>query len=176
VGFVAIEGFPSCAFVLQAFDVMGIPSTANIGIVLDRVLLALWVGALWTVGFLVVPVLFAELERSTAGTLAGALFHRLNYAGLVIGAFLLLRNRLDPSAATAPALLLVLMLGSILVSEFGLAPQIAGLREAGFTAGSAEAARFGRLHGAAATLYLINALFGLALLAIGIRPGVKHDP
>jgi len=151
---------------------MGIPSTANIGIVLDRALLALWVGALWTVGFLVVPVLFAELERSTAGTVAGALFHRLNYAGLVIGAFLLLRNRLSLPAATAPALLLVLMLGSILVSEFGLAPQIAALRETGLVAGSAEAARFGRLHGAASLLYVINALFGVVLLAIGIRPRV----
>ncbi len=151
---------------------MGIPSTASIGTVLDRVLLALWVGALWTVGFLVVPVLFAELERSTAGTVAGALFHRLNYAGLLIGTVLFLRNRLGAVRPVTPALLLVLMLGSILVSEFGLAPQIAALREAGFAAGSAEAARFGRLHGAALLLYVINALFGVVLLAIGIRPRV----
>mgnify|MGYP005753537443 CR=1 FL=1 len=137
--------------------------------VLDRILLALWIGALWTVGFVVAPVLFAELDRSTAGTIAGILFTYLNHAGLVIGAFLLLRNRLRPGAATAPALLLVLMLGLILVNEFGLAPQIAALREAGFAAGSAEATRFGRLHGAASVIYLVNALFGLALLVIWER-------
>ncbi|MFA7594428.1 MAG: DUF4149 domain-containing protein [Thiohalobacteraceae bacterium] len=131
---------------------------------LDRALLALWVGALWTVGLMVVPVLFAELDRSTAGTIAGVLFHRLNYAGLVIGTLLLLRNRLGAARAGMPALLLVLMLGSILVSEFALAPQIAALRETGLPAGSAEAARFGRLHGAAFVLYVINALFGLVLL------------
>lgn len=152
---------------------MGIPSTANIGIVLDRVLLALWIGALWTVGFLVAPVLFAELDRSTAGTVAGILFHYLNYAGLLIGAFLFLRNRLGAVRPAAPALLLVLVLGSILISEFGLAPQIAALREAGFAAGSAEAARFGRLHGAASLLYVLNALFGLVLLAVWERPAAR---
>jgi hypothetical protein len=136
---------------------------------LERVLLALWIGALWTVGFVVAPVLFAELDRQTAGTIAGILFRYLNHAGLVIGAFLLLRNRLTAAPAAAPALLLVLMLSSILINEFGLAPQIAALREAGFAAGSADAARFGRLHGAASVLYLANALFGLALLVVWDR-------
>jgi len=150
---------------------MALSSIANLGAVLDRVLLALWIGALWTVGFLVAPVLFAELDRSTAGTVAGILFHYLNYAGLLIGAFLFLRNRLG--AVRPAALLLVLMLGSILISEFGLAPQIAALREAGFAAGSAEAARFGRLHGAASLLYVLNALFGLVLLAVWERPAAR---
>lgn len=135
----------------------------------ERVLLALWIGALWTVGFVVAPVLFAELDRATAGSIAGILFRYLNHAGLLIGSFLLLRNRLSASPASAPALLLTLMLGMILINEFGLAPQIAALREAGFAAGSAEAARFGRLHGAASVLYLVNALFGLALLVIWDR-------
>ena len=134
---------------------------------LERVLLALWVGALWTVGFVVAPVLFAELDRHTAGTIAGVLFRYLNFAGLCIGAFLLLRNRLAArSAFDAPGLLLVLMLVSILINEFGFAPEIAALREAGFTAGSEAATRFGRLHAAASVLYLVNALFGLTLLVI----------
>ncbi|MBI5041435.1 MAG: DUF4149 domain-containing protein [Gammaproteobacteria bacterium] len=136
---------------------------------LERILLALWVGALWTVGFVVAPVLFAELDRHTAGTLAGILFHYLNFAGLVIGGFLLLRNRLSATRATAPALLLVLMLASILINEFGFAPEIAALRDAGFAVGSEAATRFGRLHAAASVLYLVNALFGLTLLVIGVR-------
>lgn len=146
---------------------------SQIGSALERVLLALWVGALWTVGFVVVPVLFAELDRPTAGTIAGILFHYLNFAGLLIGAFLLVRNRRAPKSATAPALLLVLMLVSILINEFGLAPEIAALREAGFATGSEAAARFGRLHAAASVLYLINALFGLTLLVIWERRGIS---
>lgn len=141
-------------------------ATENVFAVLDRVLLALWIGALWTVGFLVAPVLFAELDRHTAGTVAGTLFHYLNYAGLVIGAFLLLRNRLTAAHLSAPALLLVLMLLSILINEFGFAPEIAALREAGFAPGSEAAKRFGLLHGAASVLYLSNALFGATLLVI----------
>lgn len=140
----------------------------------DRMLIALWVGALWTVGFVVAPVLFAELDRHTAGTLAGILFHYLNFAGLVIGGWLLLRNRLT-SQATVPALLLALMLLLILINEFGIAPEIAALREAGFAVGSEAASRFGLLHGAASVLYLINALFGLTLVVIGVRGVARQD-
>lgn len=148
---------------------MTISATESILAAFERLLLALWVGALWTTGFLVAPVLFAELDRSTAGSIAGILFHYLNVAGLVVGAYLLLRNRLSAPHATAPALLLVLMLASILVNEFGFAPQIAALREAGFAPGSDQARRFGMLHGAASVLYLINALFGATLLVIWER-------
>jgi len=141
---------------------------------LERVLLALWIGALWTVGFVVAPVLFAELDRPTAGTIAGILFHYLNFAGLVIGAFLLLRNRRAAhSTVDAPGVLLVLMLISILINEFGFAPEIAALRDAGFAAGSAAATRFGQLHAAASVLYLSNALFGVTLLVIWGRRGPK---
>lgn len=136
---------------------------------LEHVLLALWIGALWTVGFLVAPVLFAELDRHTAGSIAGILFHYLNFAGLVIGGFLLLRNRMAAMRATLPALLLALMLLLILINEFALAPRIAALREAGFAEGSAAAMHFGMLHGTASVLYLINALFGLTLLVIAKR-------
>jgi len=141
---------------------------------LERVLLALWIGALWMVGFVVAPVLFAELDRPTAGTIAGILFHYLNFAGLVIGAFLLLRNRRAAhSTVDAPGVLLVLMLISILINEFGIAPEIAALREAGFAVGSAAATRFGQLHAAASVLYLSNALFGVTLLVIWERRGPR---
>lgn len=141
---------------------------ANILTSLDRVLIALWVGALWTVGFMVAPVLFAELDRHTAGSLAGILFRYQNAAGLIIGAWLLLRNRLT-SQSPLPALLLGLMLLLILINQFGFAPEIAALREMGFVAGSEAAARFGLLHAAASVLYLINALFGVTLVIIGER-------
>jgi hypothetical protein len=135
----------------------------------ERVLLALWVGALWTVGFVVAPVLFAELDRSTAGSLAGILFRYMNWAGLGIGGFLLARNRLAARHRTAPALLLMLISVSILVNHFGITPEISALREAGFAPASDAATRFGRLHAAASVLYLTNAAFGLVLLVIWER-------
>lgn len=139
----------------------------------EHILLALWVGALWTVGFVVAPVLFAELDRSTAGTIAGILFQYLNWGGLVVGVVLLARARLATGPRGAASLLLVLMLLSILLHQFALAPEIAALRETGFAEGSGAATRFGRLHAAASVSYLINALFGLLLLVIwqpGDRP------
>lgn len=143
-------------------------------VAIERVLITVWVGALWTVGFVVAPVLFTELDRPTAGTLAGILFHYLNFAGLVIGSGLLLRNRLT-TQATLPALLLVLMLLLILINEFAIAPEIAALREAGFSAGSETAKRFGLLHGSATVLYVINALFGLTLAVVGVRGVARQN-
>lgn len=148
--------------------------TPQAGLILERIVLAMWVGALWTVGFVVAPVLFAELPRAQAGSLAGILFAYLNYFGLIAGSLLLARNRL----AARPgldwrALLLTLMLLFILISEWVLAPEIASLRQAGLIEGSAAATRFGRLHGLASLLYLFNALAGLSLLIAGIRPAYK---
>jgi len=148
-------------------------AVTNFGLALDRILLALWVGALWTVGFVVAPVLFNELDRSTAGTVAGILFQYLNWGGLAVGVFLLVRARLATEPRGAASLLLVLMLLSVLLHQFVFAPEIATLREAGFAEGSAAATRFGRLHAAASVSYLINAVFGLLLLVIwrrGDRP------
>jgi hypothetical protein len=49
----------------------------------ERTLLTFWIGGLWTTGFVVAPLLFAELDdRALAGTLAGAIFGVMSYAGL----------------------------------------------------------------------------------------------
>ena len=46
----------------------------------DRILLTLWVGSLWAIGYIAAPTLFATLEdRALAGTLAGAMFVRARY-------------------------------------------------------------------------------------------------
>ena len=38
---------------------------------LERILITFWVGAIWVVGYVVAPTLFAMLERSVAGDVAG---------------------------------------------------------------------------------------------------------
>jgi hypothetical protein len=138
---------------------------------LERTLLTFWVGGLWTVGFVVAPLLFAELDdRALAGTLAGAIFSVMGYAGLACGACLLAINGLlrgERRFIAWQTFVIVAMLVLILLGEFVLAPWIAELRAAGLT----ESARFAQAHGLASGVYLVNCVLGLVLVSIGRRDG-----
>ncbi len=134
----------------------------------ERILLTLWVGGLWSVGYIVAPTLFANLDdRALAGTLAGSLFGIMAWIGLVCGVLLLFSNQLcNPRQRyNWRALVLLAMLVLTLVGQFVLAPMIAGLREAG-ASGTPE---FARMHGLAAGLYLLSSVLGLALVAAPAR-------
>jgi uncharacterized membrane protein len=56
------------------------------------VALTLWVGGLWTIGYLVAPSLFSTLSdnRQLAGQLAGRLFELIGWVGLACASYLLL--------------------------------------------------------------------------------------
>ena len=55
----------------------------------ERILLTLWVGGLWAIGYIAAPTLFAMLDdRKLAGALAGQMFHIISYIGLVCGTLL----------------------------------------------------------------------------------------
>jgi hypothetical protein len=137
----------------------------------ERILLTLWVGALWGVGYLAVPVLFNELgDRMLAGALAGRMFTLVAYLGLGVGLALafgeLARNRFRPYWRFW---LLVAMLLMVAAGQFWLQPMMAALKAGGLPEGSARAMEFGRLHGISAALYLATSLAGLALVAAGGR-------
>ena len=140
----------------------------------QRVLLTLWVGALWGVGYLAVPVLFQALpDRMLAGALAGRMFHWVSLLGLVAGGLLLLSTAWGAGRRWPRCWrlwVLAGMLALVLVGELALQPAMADLKAQGLAPGSAAAARFGRLHGLASVLYLLTALGGLALVAAGL-PG-----
>lgn len=131
---------------------------------LERILLTLWVGSLWVTGFVVAPVLFAELaDRTLAGSTAGTLFTLTSYIGLVCGGVLLLLNvalhkRMNWRALTITAMLLLIVIG-----QFVITPMVAELRLQGLT----ESARFGQLHGVASVLFLLTSVLGLLLVAAG---------
>lgn len=133
----------------------------------ERLLTVLWIGSLWTIGYLVAPTLFAVLEdRALAGLLAGRLFTIGNYLGLICGSLLLLGVWLNPPEDGRRgwrAGLLAVMLGIILVSQFVLQPVLADLKAQG------GGAAFVRLHGVSASLYLVNSLLGLAWVAFARR-------
>ena len=127
-------------------------------------MLTLWVGSLWTVGFMVAPLLFIQLDdRALAGTLAGKLFTLTALVGLVCGSILLIAallrtRRYDWRAWVTTAMLLLVALG-----QFVLAPMIGDLRDQGL----ADGTEFARLHGAASVLFMLTAALGLLLVAVG---------
>jgi hypothetical protein len=144
----------------------------------ERVLLTLWVGALWSIGYLAVPVLFAKLnDRMLAGLLAGHMFSIVAWLGLAAGALLatgeLIRSQRRPGWRFW---VLAFMLALVAVGHFGLQPAMAALKENGLPEGSAEAARFARLHGTASVLYLLTSLAGLALVAGACREEKRLQP
>lgn len=139
--------------------------------VAERILLTVWVGGMWTVGYVVAPTLFTMLDNKVlAGTLAGRLFTVMSYVGLVSGGLLLLSLAMDHGKNLlrrwrGPVLIGMLMI--IGIGQFVLQPQMAALRDAGLS--GANTAAFMRLHGISQILFLIVSLGGLALVMFGLR-------
>ena len=131
---------------------------------LERILLTLWVGSLWAVGFIVAPVLFAELnDRALAGSTAGTLFTLTSYIGLVCGCTLLILSAAVRKCINWRALVITGMLLLVVIGQFVITPMVADLRVQGLT----DTPRFGQLHGVASMLFLLTSIFGLVLVAVG---------
>ncbi len=136
--------------------------------------MTLWVGSLWGVGFLAVPVLFeAQPDKMLAGMLAGLMFTLVAYLGIACASYLLahMAVRFRRRAFRQPAFLLVAaMLLLVLVSQFGIQPQMAALKAQALpndVMHSIYAARFDTLHHVASALYVAKALLGAALVIFG---------
>ena len=156
---------------------------------LRQILIALWVGSLWTVGCLVAPTLFLSLSDTIlAGTIAGKIFRVeawLSVGMAVVIAILIKRtetkrietNRTETQASPKSASLHLVgaMLACTLIGYFGLQPFMAALRLAapgGVLTGSART-HFGILHGIASAIYFIESGLGLLLLYRSSRMGVE---
>ena len=130
--------------------------------------LTAWVGALWAIGYIAAPLLFASLpDRAAAGSLAGSMFSVVGWLGLGCGSYLLLFTLARLGAAAMKRLifwLLVLMLILAAAQLFGLQPLIAQLRSESVPRELAEAAtksRFATWHGVASVLYLVQSVIGM---------------
>lgn len=139
-------------------------------ITLRQILIALWVGSLWTVGYLVAPTLFLSLSDTVlAGTIAGHIFRAEAWLTVVMAVIIAgLIGRTEPTAAlkTSAWYLVGAMLTCTLIGYFGLQPFMAALRHAapdGVLAGRARA-QFGILHGVASALYLVESVLGIFLV------------
>lgn len=138
---------------------------------LERVLVTLWVGGMWTIGYIVAPTLFATLPSPVlAGTIAGNLFTIMSYVGLVCGGLLLFSIAIENGLQLFQqwrGLVLIGMLLIICIGQFVLEPHMAVLRNAGLQGANLQA--FMRLHGVAQVLFLLASLGGLSLVLFGLR-------
>jgi len=144
----------------------------------ERVLLTLWVGGLWATGLVVVPVLFRNYERMVAGDIAGHLFAAMSWLGMLCGALLLVFSVVRAQQRVWRDWrvgVLVAMLALTVIGEFGLAARMRELKELMTLPPVAPAvlSEFGRLHGIASLLFLVNSALGLVLVIFGIRPRVQ---
>jgi len=131
----------------------------------ERILLTLWVGGMWTVGYIVAPTLFGVLDdRQLAGFIAGHLFTTMSYIGFVCGGLLLLGNLYRVGAKDKTNYILILMLVLVAIGQFVLQPMMADLKVQVLVAGSAAAANFGKLHGVSSILFMITSIAGLILV------------
>jgi len=143
-------------------------------VVRARLLIAtLWVGSLWTVGYLVAPTLFSTLsDRVLAVTISGILFRVEAWVSLFCAIFLLATSRFaanDGVRATTKHLnwLVLGMAVCTLLGYFGLHPFMAALRESAGAGGVMDEGmrvRFGVLHGVASAFYLVQSALGLVLI------------
>ncbi|MGU7779660.1 DUF4149 domain-containing protein [Burkholderia sp. PU8-34] len=138
-----------------------------------RLLSAVWVGSLLTIGYAVAPVLFNTLERMTAGSVAAQLFRIEAILGAVCGVLLLalsnqqVRRGVDEYRRVR--WILAAMVACVLIGYFALQPFMNALRVAAMDAGtdianSPYAKRFGMLHGVSSLFYLVESVLGLMLI------------
>lgn len=133
--------------------------------------LTAWVGGLWAIGYLAVPVLFfAQPDRQLAGVLAGEMFTLVGYLGMVCGSYLLVQ-RIGAFGRTALRQRLfwvvAVMLLLTLAIQFGIQPVMAGLKAQALPLDvmhSAFAGQFKMLHRISGSIYLIQSLLGAFLV------------
>jgi hypothetical protein len=131
-------------------------------------LTTLWVGSMWAIGYVAVPVLFVTLpDKMLAGMLAGKMFSLTAYIGIGSACYLLiyLMYRSGPRHVLkqSPFWIVTVMLLLVLVGEFVFQPQMASLKAHVFPGDimhSAYAGRFRTLHGMAEVVYLLQSLLG----------------
>ena len=139
---------------------------AHIG---EKLLLTLWVGAIWAIGYIAVPTLFGTLDdRQLAGLLAGKMFTAVSYVGLFCGVILMISTIrcAYPLKSNVRFWLLIFMLALVCIGEFILQPQMAELKLLGLVQGSEALNYFDQLHYISSILYMVNSLLGLALVTV----------
>jgi hypothetical protein len=135
-----------------------------------------WVGALWTIGLMVAPVLFHYLpDRTLAGSIAGRLFNYTALLGIGCGVYLVFFRlvRFGSQALRHGFFWIsLLMLVLVIVGEFAVQPLLHALREQAAAKEIVESVfreRFATWHGVASVLYVIECVLGVGLVLLQAR-------
>ena len=143
---------------------------------LHAIAVTLWVGALWTVGLMVVPTLFRFVpDHALAGSIAGRLFMYTALLGLACGAYLLLFRlvRFGSHAARHSFFWVTLVMVLLtIVGQFAVHPILESVREQALARQVMEGLlreRFAVWHGVASVLYVIECALGVALVFLQAR-------
>lgn len=136
------------------------------------VAITLWVGSLWTTGYITAPVLFASIgDRQLAGMLAGKLFALGGWIGLGCAAYLaaFLIGRWGGQVLRRSVFWLVVLMALLAAaSQFGIQPLMAQLKADALPRNVMDSVlrdRFATWHGISSGLYLVQSLIGLWLVA-----------
>ncbi|MDD5613342.1 MAG: DUF4149 domain-containing protein, partial [Gallionella sp.] len=139
----------------------------NISHHLAALSLTAWVGSLWAIGYLAVPVLFhAQPDKQLAGMLAGQMFSSAGYLGLACGLYLLwyhFDRKCESAVCRKLLVVIAAMLAITLVIQLGLQPAMADLKAQALPLDITQSNFYGRfkmLHGISSILYLIESLLG----------------
>ena len=137
---------------------------------LPALVAALWWGSLTTIGFLVVPLLFAHLPSpSIAGNMAARLFAAQTWVAVACCVVLLLMSRPKHAVRQYPwaQAAMVFILGGMLLallSQFGVAPRIVARQDL-------------RLwHSVGSVMYVLQWGCALAVLWSTLRSGATDAP
>lgn len=141
----------------------------------------LWVGALWSIGFIAVPALFAMIpDRMLAGEIAGRLFQFVGWVGFGAGAWIVLhalatlgsgalRNRIFG--------VVVLMLVAGAAVQFQVQPGMARMKAEVRPLDVMESPRaqdFQRAHRISTGLYVLQCVLGIVLV-VGVQRVERRD-
>lgn len=140
---------------------------------LQLLVAAVWCGALWTIGYVVAPGLFAWApDRATAGMLAGRFFGLVGWLGLGAGLLLIgltaarrhLRSRFV--ACAAAMWICALALTVWIQPQAAQARTLRSSQDKGGAAigGMPVSTAFARWHAISSGVYLVQSLLGIGLL------------
>lgn len=139
----------------------------------ERLLLTLWVGSLFAIGYIAAPMAFATLgDVVLAGNYVGDLFSAVNILGLGCGTILLI-SKIIIYGQQALGLwrfwLILIMVLLTLIFNFYLQPEIAAVKQLIHLGDLSVAKHFDTLHAMSKNLYILISLLGLALVVSSDR-------
>lgn len=144
----------------------------------ERLLLTLWVGALWSIGYLAVPLAFANIDAMIAAEYAGRLFFAVNVVGLVSGTLLLSGKIILMRGKVLQFWRFWVLVGMIIITlllSIYLQPEMAAIKLVeNWRMNDELAQQFNRLHIFSRNLYLMLSIAGLLLVLSSDKPSTAN--